>query len=213
MVTRSVMRAIRRRVGRRRSGEGPRRARECLTGAEGSQLLEFAFVLPFLVVLAIGVADFGEGYNLKQKLNNAAREGARMAASSPVADLNCGGACGSTPSSITAIRNAVANYLTNAEVTYCAISTSGSQSGTARTWTYAVSGTGCPSCPTGSTCNLQIGRAYWFTSGNNTEVASRVTLTYPYTFTFGRVIGLLAQGPSDPSSIAITSNAIALNLQ
>lgn len=178
-----------------------------LRQATGSQLLEFALALPFLVVLAIGVADFGEAYNLKQKLNNAAREGARTAASSPTADLNCG-SCGSTPNSITAIRNAVANYLTNASVSYCTIGTSATYTASNLTWTYALSGSGC----SGSSYSLTIQRGYSFTSGSNTVVASQVTLSYPYTWTFGRVIGLLVSGSSGPSSITIASNAIMQNL-
>ena len=54
--------------------------RAILRGCEGAQLLEFALVLPLLVVLVIGVSDFGGAYTLKDKLANAAREGARIAA-------------------------------------------------------------------------------------------------------------------------------------
>lgn len=185
-----------------------RSTRESLARAGGSQLLELALVLPILLVLAIGGADFGGAYNLKQKLNNAAREGARIAASSPPNDISCGGSpCSSTPSSITAIRNAVANYLGSANVAYCTISTSGSQSGAAPTWTYALSGTGC----SGSGYGLTIQRQYQFSSGTNTVLASQVTLSFPYTWTIGRVIGLI--GGSFPNAIAITSNSIMPNLQ
>ena len=45
---------------------------------EGSELLEFALVVPLLLVFVVGIVDFGSAYNLKQQLNNAAREGARQ---------------------------------------------------------------------------------------------------------------------------------------
>ncbi len=46
-----------------------------LADASGSQLLEFAVALPLLVVLVVGIFDFGEAFNVKQKLSNMAREG------------------------------------------------------------------------------------------------------------------------------------------
>ena len=54
--------------------------RNLVFGSEGAQLLEFALVLPILLVFSVGIMDFGQAYNLKQKLNNASREGARFAA-------------------------------------------------------------------------------------------------------------------------------------
>jgi len=177
---------------------------ERLRAATGSQLLEFALGLPFLVVMVVGVIDFGEAYNLKQKLNNAAREGARIAASSPTADLNCGG-CSTTPNSVTAIRDAVANYLTNANVSYCTIGTSATYAAANQTWTYPLSGSGC------SGGSLTIERGYLFNSGSGPVSASQVSLNYPYTWTFGRVIALLV-GSSGPTSITISSNAVMQNL-
>jgi hypothetical protein len=50
---------------------------------EGSQLLEFAFVLPFLLVLVIGITEFSLALVLRDKLTNAAREGARKAVTQP----------------------------------------------------------------------------------------------------------------------------------
>ena len=52
-----------------------------LTDTSGSQLLEFAVALPLLVVFVVGIFDFGGAFNLKQMLNNIAREGARFASS------------------------------------------------------------------------------------------------------------------------------------
>lgn len=45
----------------------------------GVALIEAAFVLPILLVLAIGMLDFGRAFQTKSLLDQAAREGARVA--------------------------------------------------------------------------------------------------------------------------------------
>jgi Flp pilus assembly protein TadG len=45
----------------------------------GVALIEAAFVLPILLVLAIGMLDFGRAFHTKSLLDQAAREGARLA--------------------------------------------------------------------------------------------------------------------------------------
>src|SRR5438093_10880617 len=77
----------------------------------GSQVVELAVVLPFLIVLAVGIFDFGGALNLKQKLNNAAREAARFATSQPTIDLTLG-----NPPSVQAVGDVVVNYLKAAKV-------------------------------------------------------------------------------------------------
>jgi Flp pilus assembly protein TadG len=52
-----------------------RRAR----GERGAQLVEFALVLPVLLFVVLGIADFGIVFQRYEVLTNAAREGARMA--------------------------------------------------------------------------------------------------------------------------------------
>ncbi len=47
-----------------------------LRGAEGVAIAEFAVSLPLLLVIAVGIFDFGGAFNVKQKLDNAVR-GAR----------------------------------------------------------------------------------------------------------------------------------------
>src|SRR5574337_1153092 len=46
----------------------------------GAQLFEFAVILPVLMALAIGILDFATAFTIRQKLNNAAREAARLGA-------------------------------------------------------------------------------------------------------------------------------------
>jgi len=54
----------------------------------GVALIECAFVLPLLLVLTMGMLDFGRAFHTKSVLDQAAREGARIAVvTSPDVDL------------------------------------------------------------------------------------------------------------------------------
>lgn len=54
----------------------------------GVALIESAFVLPLLLVLTMGMLDFGRAFHTKSVLDQAAREGARIAVvTSPDVDL------------------------------------------------------------------------------------------------------------------------------
>ncbi len=175
--------------------------RAAWSGAEGSQLLEFALALPFLLILAVGIFDFGTAYNLKQILNNAAREGARIGTSQPMSDLTQ-----STPPSVQVIRDAVVTYLNNANVKTSFIGTSMTPAGSF-TWTYYSSGN----------YGLKIERVVLVptsaTSGG-VIVSTTVTLTYPYNWTFGfnRIMGLLVPGSSVAGTVPISTNATMQNL-
>ena len=46
----------------------------------GQSLAEFAIVLSLLVLLFVGICEFGRAWNIYQTITNAAREGARLAA-------------------------------------------------------------------------------------------------------------------------------------
>jgi Flp pilus assembly protein TadG len=46
---------------------------------EGQALAEFALVLPVLFLLVAGIIEFGRGWNIKQAVTDASREGARYA--------------------------------------------------------------------------------------------------------------------------------------
>lgn len=45
----------------------------------GQALVEFALVVPILLLLVLGIIDFGRAWNLHQTITDAAREGARQA--------------------------------------------------------------------------------------------------------------------------------------
>src|SRR5512147_48531 len=52
-----------------------RRARQ----QDGQALIEAALVIPMVLLIAVGIFEFGRAYQTWQILTNAAREGARMA--------------------------------------------------------------------------------------------------------------------------------------
>jgi Flp pilus assembly protein TadG len=176
-------------------------ARTIAFGRDGSQLFEFALVLPFLLVLVVGILDFGQVYNLKQKLNNAAREAVRFAANENSGGNNLS-ANGARDTS--AIRDVVANYLTNAGVTQCTIAASPSVSGFV--YTFNSSSTGC------GNFSLVINRAYPITVGTTTAIGTRVTLGYPYTWSFGSIMGLLLPSSTLSLPASISTDAVMQNI-
>jgi Flp pilus assembly protein TadG len=145
------------------------------TSSEGAQLVEFALAVPFLLVMIIGILDFGGAYNLKQALNNAAREGARYAVnqSSNISDISA--------TSVGAVGTVVSNYLTNAGITKCTI---GSASGGPVDFTFGSTSTGCGSF------QLEVNRGVTITSGSVTYLATKVTIIYPYTWSIGNIMKL-----------------------
>jgi Flp pilus assembly protein TadG len=183
--------------------EGDRQRRAVLCGIEGAQLLEFALVLPLLLVLVLGIVDFAQIYNLKQKLNNATREGARFAIT-----LNCVDCYLSSPPSTLSVRDVVANYLTSANITTCAVGSSPSSVGP-WAWQYSstTAGSGC------SNFALIIDRGTFVVDSSGNRVPStRVTLTYPVTWSFNKVIGLLVSGANPVLPPTITTDSIMQNL-
>ena len=181
-------------------GGWSRRLRE--TG--GAQLLEFAFAMPFLVVIAVGVLDFGQAYNLKHILTNAAREAARITVSNPLTDSSSNCQSASPPCSIQAAADAAMKYMTNAGLSAasCIAPASPSGSGTL-TWTY--------SC---SSITLTINRGYVFTATGGSIVvpSTQVTLSYPYPWTLGRIIGLMVKGATFSLPATLTTNVVMENV-
>lgn len=51
-----------------------------MTSERGAAAVEFALLLPVLVMLLLGIMEFGRAYNTQTVLANAAREGARSMA-------------------------------------------------------------------------------------------------------------------------------------
>ena len=56
-----------------------------VTSAEGIALVEFALILPILILLLVGILDTGRAVNAYVTISNASREGARYVALNPTA--------------------------------------------------------------------------------------------------------------------------------
>ena len=55
-------------------------SRRTVTSERGAAAVEFALILPILLLLVLGVVEFSRVYNVQISLSNAAREGARYMA-------------------------------------------------------------------------------------------------------------------------------------
>jgi Flp pilus assembly protein TadG len=51
-----------------------------LRGERGASAVEFALVVPVLILLVLGIAEFGRGFQVQGTLSAAAREGVRLMA-------------------------------------------------------------------------------------------------------------------------------------
>ena len=194
----------------------PELCRGCLRrrfrSTEGSELFEFAMALPLLLVLVVGIIDFARAYNTKHITSNAAREAARLISSTPLSDSSCPTAWtinspgSGTPCAVTATATTVANYLTDAGLTQGAcLSTASATFTPVLTWTF--------SC---NNITLVIYKAYQAPNPYDTSqpiLSTKVTLSYPYTFMFGSIIGLLLPGATGPTGQYIfTSDAVMQNI-
>jgi Flp pilus assembly protein TadG len=173
-----------------------------LRGSRGAQLLEFALAMPMLIVVAIGITDFGAAYNQKHIITNAAREAARITVSNSLSDASCPDA---TPCSIEAAADSVKQYLTNAgmNTASCMNAKSPSSSGT-QTWTWAC-----------NNVSLTINRVNDIGGGpSGSKIATtQVTLSYPYTFIYGKVIKLLVPGGTGLNGLqTLTTTVVMQNL-
>jgi Flp pilus assembly protein TadG len=189
------------RINRGKKDAMPQQPRH-LGRERGAVLFEFAALLPILVVLLVGLLDFATAYNIRQKLANAAREGARQGASQSMLDLTQ-----TSPASVDDIRSAVVAYLQGTNVDTSFISSTMSPAGNF-TWTYYSSGN----------YGLKIERAVQVPPGcggspsTPCTPSTRITLMYPYNWTFGfnHIVNLLTtssyNGTATVPAIAVMAN-------
>ena len=179
-----------------------------LQSSEGAQLVEFALVLPLFLALVVGIFDFGQAYNLKQKLNNAAREGARFAIDEPCADCTQ-----AAPLTTQAIENSMVNYLTNAGVNLCGLT--GTTTPTVGPLPYASWTFTSPQQCTGTGANftIEMDRGVTFVDSNGLTVCStHVIVNSPYAWSFNSIIGLLVPGANYAAVTTLSSDARMQNL-
>ncbi len=175
-----------------------------LRNTDAAAIIEFAVALPLLVVLVVGIFDFGGAFNLKQELNNAAREGARFGAAQPTNDLAL-----SQPPSVNAVRYVVAAYLTNAHINDCGLGLNSTSWGTGGglTWQFTAN-SGCTMTLTVSR-GIQLQETVGGTQVN--MLCTSVNIVYPYQWHFNNVIQLLVPGANYTLG-NIQSNATAANV-
>jgi Flp pilus assembly protein TadG len=173
---------------------------------DGSQIVELAVSLPLLLVFVVGITDFGTAFNLKQKLNNAAREGVRVAANQYMGDV-----VNASPNSIIAIHDAVDNYLLAARINDCGLS-SVNPTKAGLTWTYTAN----TACPGNGTLTLTIDRGNTFqaTDAKTTTLeTTHVVISYPYQWRFGGVIHFFAPSANYANGVTqIPADAMMTNL-
>ena len=200
---------LRLRILRRRERRG--RTLSLLREARGSALLEFAITLPLLVVFVVGIYDFSGAFNQKQKIAQAAQEGAIIAGAQPMTDIVLGVSFhASNPDSlqpvVTAIVNSLAGsgVLPNANTGSCKTpAPAPSQSG-GLAWTYTISG-----CP--DNLAITINRGWTSTSGTISSVGTIVQVQYPYHWRFNSVIQLLIPGATYAATTSLTESATVHN--
>jgi hypothetical protein len=170
---------------------------------EAAALIEFAVSLPLLVVLVVGIFDFGGAFNLKQELNNAMREGARFAANQPTNDLD-----NSKPPSVDAVRYLVDSYLQTAHINDCGLGAmSQPASGGGLVWIYNAT-VGCS-----LTLTINRGASVQGTVYGSPVImrCTTVHIVYPYQWHFNSVIQLLIPG-ANFALTNIQSDATAINM-
>ncbi len=175
----------------------------------GSQIAEFAVALPLLLVMVVGIFDFGNAYNIKQKVTNIAREAARMGASQPTADLTNPGA-----TSILAIRDMVSSALLSSKLPDCGLgTTAAAPAGGATPWKWTFT----TSCGSAGNLVLSVDRGYVFTStltagGNSIKmINTQVTLLYPYQWQFNRIITVMLPTAIYPGTTQISVASMMAN--
>ena len=173
-----------------------------------SQIVELAISLPVLVIFVVGIFDFGGALTLKQKLTNAAREGARVAAADPASDMAV--ALPVVPVAVSDAFQVVDNYLLSEKINDCGLSGGGTPptpTQSALTWTYNSTG----SCP-GKGITLTINRGYSPPPVNGIYlIGTYVTISYAYKWQFNSVGGLLGGKFTGPSAIVTTAEAFNEN--
>ena len=181
-----------------------------LADERASQILEFALVLPLLVVVAVGIFDFAQAFSTRQRLNLAVRDAARFGSSQPTTDLSQ-----SAPLSVSSIRDLVDADINSAGLNDCGLA-SIQQSGTL-VWT--ATGT----CPNSTTLTVTIDRGFVApeasqpgialpgTSETMRLISTHVFVSYPYAWHFDRVIQLLVPTATYAAVSQIEADAIAHN--
>jgi hypothetical protein len=158
---------------------------------EGSALLEFALVVPLLVVFIVGIYDFSGAYIEKQKIGHAAQSGAITAVGQPTGDRDNG-----NPDSLQPVVSVIFNSLAAdgvlplANQGSCTVPVTPSPP-VGLSWTYKIT-----NCPDDIIIIIDRGLVGNGAVGTPDSVSTVVTVSYPYHWRFNSVIQLVAPGAS-----------------
>jgi Flp pilus assembly protein TadG len=195
------------RSGRRNGGCGRLlRIWEGLRREEGAQIIELAITLPLLAVLMVGIFDFGQAFNTKQKITAAIREATRFAANQGITDLAT-----APPPSILSVRDLVSGYLKTNNMTDCGLGTVApvSQAPAPMNWKFTASG-----CVATMTLTVNRGHTFTYTQGGNTYTveSTKIDISYPFQWHFNGLIKLVAPGANYAGVTQLTATAAIPNL-
>lgn len=175
--------------------------------AEGTEIIEFAVSLPILMVLVVGIYDFGSAFTLKQKLTGAVREGARLA-SSQQRPVQAAADCSNAPVSVCMVRDVVASTLTASNVDACNLGAAAASHSATFTWTFDGGCNGMSLKIERGTLSSATGAlpAPFDTSAYHIQ-NTKITLIYPYQWQFNQAFKLLDRNANYlSSSITVTAS-------
>jgi hypothetical protein len=162
------------------------------TRAKGSALIEFAIVLPLLVVFIVGIYDFSGAFNQKQKISHAAQEGANLAGAQAMTDMDPSSGA-PPPDSLQPVLEVIFNSLSANHVlppgsfADCTVAPPMHPPGTLN-WQYSI--TGCSP----DLLTITIDRGVLGDPGPPASIRTTVKVSYPYHWRFNRVIQILVPG-------------------
>jgi Flp pilus assembly protein TadG len=178
-----------------------------LRDERANQLVELAVVLPILLVLAVGIFDFGQAFTLRQQLNNAAREAARLGSTQPTADLS-----EAAPPSVKDIRDLIDSYFQTSRINDCNL---GPITATGAWQEWQAVGNDPTNCSSGQ-LTITIDRGVPVSSLPSSPItvniiSTHVKIQYPFQWHFTKVIQLITPGATGPSS-TISGDAVMANM-
>src|SRR6202166_724811 len=196
-------------------------SRRLVNEDRGSALLEVAIALPLLVVCVVGIYDFSGAFNEKQKIEQAAQEGAIIAGAQPTGDVASTSAPDSLLPVVTAIFNSLAGSGILRKANQGTCTAPGTVSGpTGVAWTYKISG--CSGNPAGKTAGcmgdtsdtlyITINRG-WVPSvpSSTVIVGTSVKVSYDYDWRFNSVIQLLFPGAGYSARTCLAETSVVHN--
>ncbi len=196
-------------------GKLGRSGRKLLCRTDGSAVLEFSISLPLLVVFAVGIYDFSGAFNQKQKIEQAAQEGAVVAGAQPTSDI---AVSNPNPVSFQPVVDAVFNSLAGSGVLplanqgTCSLNPAPTGVQTpvgSLAWVYTIAQ--CSGSNDSLTITINRGWASATGSAGVDAVGTVVTVNYPYHFMFNRVIQLLIPGANYSAQTPVIESATVHN--